>query len=436
MVIKYENTTLSARGYALTQQLNMREMASMVLDKYDPHTNPDGWALLGVAENYAMLPEIASYIEQRPCIKLSANDFSYNEGPWGLKRLRQALARLINQKFNPVKEVKESELCVSNGMSPLCSMLGFVCCEEGDGILIGQPCYGAFVEDFGRAAKAKMVMVPFGEVDPFSVDGVQCYETALEKAQGAGTRIKALLLCNPNNPTGRCYPHKTIVEIMRLCQHHRIHLFCDEIYGMSVYETDSNFSVPFESVISFDSSKYLSPDYLHMMYAMSKDLGAGGLRVGCLVSGNQELRMAVDQLTLFHWPGIADQRIAIEMLEDEEWLESFFSVSREKLLHHAKFTRSMLDEKGISYSSGASAGFFFLIDLRRFLKNAGKDGWEAENGLVQAMMKSKLFLTDGKMMWSEEPGWFRIVFSQDMKTLEEGLRRLFEVLHVQTALVS
>ena len=81
MVIKYEKTTLSARGYALTQELNMREMASMVLDKYDPRTNPDGWTLLGVAENYAMLPEIASYIEQRPCIKLSANDFSYNEGP-------------------------------------------------------------------------------------------------------------------------------------------------------------------------------------------------------------------------------------------------------------------------------------------------------------------------------------------------------------------
>ena len=427
MVIKYEKTTLSARGYALTQELNMREMASMVLDKYDPRTNPDGWTLLGVAENYAMLPEIASYIEQRPCIKLSANDFSYNEGPWGVKRLRQALAGLINQRFKPMDEVKESELCISNGMSPLCSMLGFACCEEGDGILIGQPCYGSFVEDFGRVAKAKMVMVPFGKVDPFSVEGVKCYERALMEAQTAGTRIRALLLCNPHNPTGRCYPHETIVEIMRLCQKHKIHLFCDEIYGMSVYETSA---VPFESVISFDSSEYISTDYLHMMYSMSKDLGGGGLRVGCLVSGNLELRKAVDQLTMFHWPGIADQRIVIEILEDEEWLGSFFSASREKLLHHATFTRSVLDDKGIKCSPSANAGFFFLIDLRPFLKSTGKEGWEAEGELVQKMVKSKLFLTDGKMMRSEEAGWFRIVFSQDMKTLKEGLRRLFEILDV------
>ena len=66
-----------------------------------------------------------------------------------------------------------------------------------------------------------------------------------------------------------------------------------------------------------------------MLYSMSKDLGAGGLRLGCFVSGNQELRRAMDQLTFFHWPGMADRRIAIEILEDEEWLERFFSMSRE-----------------------------------------------------------------------------------------------------------
>ena len=428
MVMKPAPTTLSPRGHALAQQQNMRDMAGIILDKYDPKTNPDGWAILGVAENYCMLPEIASYIAHKR-IHLSANDFSYNEGPWSTKRLREALATLINKRFKPVTEVKESELCMANGLTPLCSMLGYVCCEDGDGILISQPCYGAFVEDFGRVAKAKMVMVPFRGVDQFSVEGVECYKRALEEAEAAGTRIRALLLCNPHNPLGRCYPRETVVEIMKFCQENKIHLFSDEIYGMSVYDTSGDeLAVPFESVLSFDTSEYISPDYLHMLYAMSKDLGAGGLRVGCLVSGNQELRKAMDQLVFFHWTGIADQRVAIEILEDEACLESFLHLSRKRLKDHSALTRSILDGKGIKYAPGSNAGFFLVVDLRPFLRHTGKEGWETEAALVQKMMGAKLFLTSGEMMKSEEPGWFRLVFSQDQQTLREGLRRLFEVL--------
>ena len=428
MVMKPTPTTLSPRGHALTQQRNMRDMAGIILDTYDPKSNPDGWAILGVAENYCMLPEMASFIAHKR-IDLSANDFSYNEGPWSTKRLREALATLINKRFKPVREVKQNELCMANGLTPLCSMLGIACCEEGDGILISQPCYGAFFEDFGRIAKAKMVPVPLHGIDQFSVEGVQCYDKALKEAEAAGTRIRALLLCNPHNPLGRCYPHETLVEIMRFCQKNKIHLFSDEIYAMSVYDSlEDELAVPFESVLSFDSSEYISPDYLHMLYAMSKDLGAGGLRVGCLVSGNRELRTAMDQLVFFHWTGIADQRVAMEILEDEEWLEGFLRLSREKLRDHSALARSMLDEKGIKYAPGANAGFFLVVDLRPFLRHMGKEGWEAEAALVQKMMGAKVFLTSGEMMKSEEPGWFRVVFSQDQQTLKEGLRRLFEVL--------
>ena len=318
---------------------------------------------------------------------------------------------------------------MANGLTPLCHMLGIVCCEENDGILIGQPCYSAFVEDFGRVAKARLVTVPFQGVDQFSIDGVECYERALKEAEAAGTRIRALLLCNPHNPLGRSYPRETLVEIMRFCERNKIHLFSDEIYAMSVYDTpDDELAVPFESVVSFDSSEYINPDYLHMLYAMSKDLGAGGLRVGCLVSGNKELRKAMDQLVFFHWTGIADQRVAIEILEDKEWVESFFFASREKLRDHSALTKSMLDEKGIKYAPGSNAGFFLVIDLRPFLKYTGKEGWEAEAALVEKMMGARLFLTSGEMMKSEEPGWFRLIFSQDQQTLKEGLRRLFEVL--------
>jgi histidinol-phosphate/aromatic aminotransferase/cobyric acid decarboxylase-like protein len=52
-------------------------------------------------------------------------------------------------------------------------------------------------------ARAKIVGVSFGDVDPFSFEAVEFYEKALRDAQEQGTRVKVLLLCNPHNPLGQ-----------------------------------------------------------------------------------------------------------------------------------------------------------------------------------------------------------------------------------------
>ena len=49
----------------------------------------------------------------------------------------------------------------------------------------------------------KTVSVPFGDVDPLSLDAVQMYEDALTRAQSVGTKIRALVLCTPHNPLGK-----------------------------------------------------------------------------------------------------------------------------------------------------------------------------------------------------------------------------------------
>jgi 1-aminocyclopropane-1-carboxylate synthase len=109
------------------------------------------------------------------------------------------------------------------------------------------------------------------------------------------------MLCNPHNPLGRCYPKDTIVALMKFCQHHKIHLLCDEIYAISVYDTPEDpAAVKFTSVLSFDSLPYISTDYLHVIYGMSKDEAAGGLRLGCLYTQNTELMDAMSAISPFH----------------------------------------------------------------------------------------------------------------------------------------
>lgn len=94
------------------------------------------------------------------------------------------------------------------------------------------------------------------------------FEEAINKSEASGVKIRALMLCNPHNPLGRCYPKETIIELMKLCSKRKIHLLADEIYAASVYDVGDKEAVPFTSLLSFDYSPYISSDYVHVIYGL------------------------------------------------------------------------------------------------------------------------------------------------------------------------
>ena len=57
--------------------------------------------------------------------------------------------------------------------------------------------------------RVKVVSVEFGDVDPYGENAIETYKNAMDASNDDGTKIKALLLCNPHNPTGRCYVRRT-----------------------------------------------------------------------------------------------------------------------------------------------------------------------------------------------------------------------------------
>lgn len=275
----------------------------------------------------------------------------------------------------------------------------------------------------------RCVFTSFGDVDQFSPAAVSKYEEALVAAESSGTRVRALLLCHPHNPLGQCYPESTIVGLMKLCQKYKIHLLVDEIYAASVYEIPDKNALPFTSSLAFDSSPYIDANLLHLLYGLAKDFACGGLRLGCFWTRNSALRAAMSSIGQFHWSGASNETVATHMLEDQAWLEEFLATSRSRLAHNNKLTRQLLDEQGIEYHTGANAGFFIWVDLRPYLAKTGaSDGWAAEKKLLESMLARKVYINDGESLSAEEPGWFRIVFSQEERTLREGLRRVFEAI--------
>ncbi|KAI7534890.1 PLP-dependent transferase [Hortaea werneckii] len=435
-------STLAPRGAELADGPSLRELFGGILgDKYDKDTNPNGMINIGTAENYIMIPEVSQFTQTHP-VALNNNQLSYGEGPWGTPRLRRAMAHHMNKRFHPIVPIQPDDLLFANGVSTICELLGFSLASPGDAILMSSPIYQAFAVDFGTKAKVSTVHVSFPPgTDQFSPAAVAEYERVLLASQQAGgPKIRAILLCHPHNPLGRPYPRETLIEFMKLCEKYQIHLLSDEIYAMSVYST----TPAFESILSFDSTPYISPHLLHVLYGLSKDFAAGGLRIGCLYTRNRALWRAISAMSQFSWIPVASEVLAWNLLEDDAWLEEFFARSRERLAGGRRLVAGLLEEKGVRFYQGANAGFFLWVDLRSWLpppasaaskseEGVGKgveEGKKREKVLVDRLFEKKVFLTPGMDMFAEEPGFFRLVFSQEEDVVREGLRRVFEAIGV------
>lgn len=426
------NSSLSNRGQDLQAGGGLIEKWKWILDNpYDPDTNPDGVVNLGVAENYLMLDEPAKFANQH--LRLEAEDFSYRIGPFGGSRLRKAMASHMTRYFHPLQPFDPDNFVFTNGVTALCEMLGFSLFDEGDTILLSRPIYQAFKGDFGTKAKVKCHFVPFGDKDQFSTEAIENYEQAIQECQHNGVSVRALLLCHPHNPLGRCYTPEALIGYMKLCSKYKIHLLVDEIYALSVFDVPDPKATKFRSVWAFDTDKYIDANYIHLIYGMSKDTAAGGIRSGCLYTRNANLRQALSSMSMFHWSGNITEKVTTAMLEDEKWMDEFLQSSRAKLGHRNLLVRKMLDDKGIKYYPGANAGFFLWLDLRAFLPKSAPDsedseGWDREEALTQRLVENKVYITSGQILSSEEPGWYRFIFSQEERVVHEGFQRIVKAL--------
>jgi 1-aminocyclopropane-1-carboxylate synthase len=109
------------------------------------------------------------------------------------------------------------------------------------------------------------------------------FEDTVRALKSEGKTIRAVLLCNPQNPLGFCYPRETLLEYLRFVERHGLHLISDEIYALSIFDNpDFQDPQPFISILSIDArgEAGCDPARVHMLYGMSKDLCAAGLRAG------------------------------------------------------------------------------------------------------------------------------------------------------------
>jgi aspartate/methionine/tyrosine aminotransferase len=423
---------LSTRGTAAATPSDGTLMWKILDDLWCPQNNPNGFVSLGVAENSLMHEELAKHIRTQP--DLSHHAFTYGDGSTGSKRLKKAIAQFLNDNFQPVTNVTLSQITVTNGCSSALEHISWAIANPGDAFLLGKPFYGTFIPDLSLRTGAKVIPVSFGDVNPLSLDAVDFYENALVAARRAGHRIAGIVLCNPHNPLGRCYSPDTILRLMQLCQEYDTHLISDEIYALSVWENTVDKQpapVPFQSCLAIDTKGLVDRSRIHVVWGMSKDFGANGLRLGAIISqDNPTLHAALVPVALYSSVSSISDHASANIMEDTAWVQSYTSENRRKLSERYERVTTWARNNNITYAPGVNAAFFLWVDLGKAYRSrnpeAKVESVDAE--VMTALLGKKVFLASGKQFGSEWPGWFRIVFAHDVEYLERGLRRVLEAL--------
>ncbi|KAH8801375.1 pyridoxal phosphate-dependent transferase [Xylogone sp. PMI_703] len=342
----------------------------------------------------------------------------------GGPRFPVAMAAHMNEYFNPFLPINPKHIITAAGLTPIHEMVALSLGDPGDGILISRPMYGRFVLDFGNTADLHIVYTDMDGVDPFSPSAVEKYQKTLDASIQAGIKVKALLIVNPHNPLGQCYPQSTLRELMRFCQRNSIHLISDEVYALAVYGIDSDDTVEFTSVLSVNPEGLIDVEKLHVFYGMSKDF-APGLRLGCLITQNSQLRKAVAANVRFHNPSGMAIAIGTAILEDRLFVDSFLKLCHVRLREHRLIMTKVLDKAAIKYHDKANAGLFLYADLSPWLPQV-EDVPVRENARDFALAQKLLDGGVGVQPCEEHgelKGHFRLVYSLEKDVLVEGLRR-------------
>ena len=404
-------------------------------DQWDPQSNPDGYVSIGVAENRLMHDELRDYVSKHSDIATSA--FTYGNGPMGTHRLRSAMSRFLNKHLKPILPLDPSHLIITNGVSHSIEHCSWALANEGDGFLLGQPYYGAFIPDISLRPGVEVVQVQFGDIDPMSVEAVQNYEKAVLAAKDRGVAVRGLMLCSPHNPLGRCYSRDAMIAYLKLCEKYQIHLVSDEIYALSVWDNKEDTNpppVPFTSILSIDIKQYINPALVHVLWGMSKDFGANGLRLGCLISQhNPALMRAIIPVAIYSYVSGITDHVVSDLLEDDAWTENYIGENQSRLSAGYSHVVSFLRQHDIEYTPGANAAFFLWVDLgKAYLKRHpdGKDSEDLTQEVMDALLEQKLYLASGSVFGSETPGVFRIVFSHPEEYIDEALRRMLRAIGV------
>lgn len=169
------------------------------------------------------------------------------------------------------------DIIITSGGSEAVLFAFLSCLNPGDEIIVPEPAYANYMA-FAISAGAKIRTIPTTIEDGFALPPVEQFEALINE------NTRAILICNPNNPTGYLYTRREMNQIRDLVKKYDLYLFSDEVYREFIYT----------------GSPYISACHLEgieqnvvLIDSVSKRYSECGIRVGALITKSEEVRNAV-----------------------------------------------------------------------------------------------------------------------------------------------
>ena len=169
------------------------------------------------------------------------------------------------------------DIIITTGGSEAVLFSFMACLNPGDEIIMPDPFYANY-QAFAISAGAVIRTIPTTIEEGFCLPKVERFEELINE------RTKAIMICNPNNPTGYLYTRREMNQIRDLVKKYDLYLFSDEVYREFIY-TGS----PYISACHLEGIE----DNVVLIDSVSKRYSECGIRIGALITKNKQLREAV-----------------------------------------------------------------------------------------------------------------------------------------------
>lgn len=343
------------------------------------------------------------------CVSESLLDSQGYSDSRGLFETREAIAAYHRGK--KLENITADDIYTGNGVSELIQICMNGLLEPGDEILIPAPDYPLWTASATLSG---------GKVRHYICDEKSNWAPDIEDIKKKITdKTKAIVVINPNNPTGVVYNKEILLEIAEVARKHELIIYSDEIYDRLCMDGVEHHSIA-----------ALAPDlFCITLNGLSKSHLIAGFRIGwmCLSGPKIAVRGYIEGLNMLSSMRlcsnvVAQHAVPIALSSTEETKEMINPGGR--IFEQREAVCNALDKiEGLSYIKPQAAFYVFpKLDTRRF-------GIVNDERFVYDFLKAQhVLLVHGKGFHWNKPDHFRIVYLPEVKILEEAIDKLGEFL--------
>ena len=387
---KLNNVSYDVRGPALDEAIRMEEDGIHILKLNIGNPAPFGFRTPDevVQDMASQLRDTEGYSDSR-----------------GLFAARKAIMQYDQLKGIP--NVSMNDIYTGNGVSELINLVMQAMVETGDEILVPSPDYPLWTACVTLAGGTAVHYLCDEQADWLpDVDDIRAKVTP---------NTKAIVIINPNNPTGALYPREVLEEIVEVARENQLIILSDEIYDRLVMDG-----------LEHTSIASLAPDLFCVTFSgLSKSHMIAGYRIGWMViSGNKRLGadyiLGINMLSNMRLcSNVPAQSIVQTALGGYQSVENYL-VPGGRIYEQREYIYNALKEiPGISVVKPKAAFYIFpKMDVKRF---GIKDD---EKFALDLLHEKKILITRGGGFNWPEPDHFRIVYLPHRRQLRQAVEKL------------